>query len=133
MISTERAKELLVSGAPVMRDGDEYKKINALIFRMNNGLVDPYAELQDARSNNSVVICPLTWLEEIEGHKTDKSKEISEDNILVMYDKIKEQVGELSSYIYRKKYNEAQSKINNVLRSLMKMESAMGVFDVSEE
>lgn len=132
MISTKRAKELLISGAPVMRDSDEYKKINALVFRMNNGLVDPYAELQDARSNNSVVICPLTWLEEIKGHKTKKNKEISDDTILVMYDKIKEQVGELSSYIYRKKYNDAQSKINNILRSLMKMESAMGVFDIDE-
>lgn len=133
MISTKRAKELLISGAPVMRDGDEYKKINALVFRMNNGLVDPYAELQDARSNNSVVICPLTWLEEIKGHKTKKNKEISDDTILVMYDKIKEQVGELSSYIYSSRYDEAQSKINNILRSLMKMESAMGVFDIDEE
>lgn len=132
MIGTERAKELLISGAPVMRDGDKYKKINALIFRMNNGIVDPYAELQDAKSNNSIVICPLAWLEEIKGHKKDSSEEISDDTILVMYDKIKEQVGELSSYIYSSRYDEAQSKINNILRALMKMEGAMGVFDIEE-
>ena len=38
-------------------------------------------------------------------------------------------MGELSSFIYSRKYDQAQGKINHLLRRLMRLEGAMGVFD----
>lgn len=127
-ISNERAKELLISGAPVKRDGIVYKKISALVFRMGEGLVDPYAEVLD-RNNNSVVVCPLKWLDEVDAKNIDADCAIDNDRIITMYNRCKDLMGELSSYIYSKKYDEAQGNINNLLRLLMRLEGAMGVFD----
>ena len=127
-ISNERAKELLISGAPVMRDGIMYKKISALVFRMGEGLVDPYAEVLDMNTN-SVVVCPLKWLDEVNTKGIDGDFSIDNDRVITMYNKCKDLMGELSSFIYSKKYDEAQGKINNLLRLLMRLEGAMGVFD----
>lgn len=127
-ISNERAKELLISGAPVMRDGIMYKKISALVFRMGEGLVDPYAEVLD-RNTNSVVVCPLKWLDEVDAKGIDEDFSIDNDRVITMYNKCKDLMGELSSFIYSKKYDQAQGKINNLLRLLMRLEGAMGVFD----
>lgn len=127
-ISNERAKELLISGAPVMRDGIMYKKISALVFRMGEGLVDPYAEVLD-RNTNSVVVCPLKWLDEVDAKGIDYDFSIDNDNVITMYNKCKDLMGELSSFIYSRKYDQAQGKINNLLRHLMRLEGAMGVFD----
>lgn len=127
-ISNERAKELLISSAPVKRDGIVYKKISALVFRMGEGLVDPYAEVLD-RNNNSVVVCPLKWLDEVDAKNIDADCTIDNDRVIAMYNKCKDLMGELSSYIYSKKYDEAQGNINNLLRLLMRLEGAMGVFD----
>ena len=127
-ISNERAKELLISGAPVMRDGIIYKKISALVFRMGEGLVDPYAEVLDMNTN-SVVVCPLKWLDEANAKGIDGDFSIDNDRVITMYNKCKDLMGELSSFIYSKKYDEAQGKINNLLRRLMRLEGAMGVFD----
>lgn len=127
-ISNERAKELLISGAPVMRDGIMYKKISALVFRMGEGLVDPYAEVLDSNTN-SVVVCPLKWLDEANAKGIDADCTIDNDRVITMYNKCKDLMGELSSFIYNRKYDEAQGKINNLLRRLMRLEGAMGVFD----
>lgn len=127
-ISNERAKELLISGAPVMRDGIMYKKISALVFRMGEGLVDPYAEVLD-RNTNSVVVCPLKWLDEVNTNKINDVCVVDNDTVITMYNKCKDLMGELSSYIYSRKYDQAQGKINNLLRHLMRLEGAMGVFD----
>lgn len=127
-ISNERAKELLISGAPVMRDGIMYKKISALVFRMGEGLVDPYAEVLDSNTN-SVVVCPLKWLDEVDAKAIDGDFSIDNDRVITMYNKCKDLMGELSSFIYSKKYDQAQGKINNLLRLLMRLEGAMGVFD----
>ena len=127
-ISNERAKELLISGAPVMRDGIMYKKISALVFRMGEGLVDPYAEVLDSNTN-SVVACPLKWLDEANANDIDGDFSIDNDRVITMYNKCKDLMGELSSFIYSRKYDQAQGKINNLLRRLMRLEGAMGVFD----
>ena len=127
-ISNERAKELLISGAPVMRDGIMYKKISALVFRMGEGLVDPYAEVLDMNTN-SVVVCPLKWLDEVDAKGIDGDFSIDNDRVITMYNKCKDLMGELSSFIYSRKYDQAQGKINNLLRRLMRLEGAMGVFD----
>lgn len=127
-ISNERAKELLISGAPVMRDGIMYKKISALVFRMGEGLVDPYAEVLDMNTN-SVVVCPLKWLDEVDAKGIDADFSIDNDRVITMYNKCKDLMGELSSFIYSRKYDQAQGKINNLLRHLMRLEGAMGVFD----
>ena len=127
-ISNERAKELLISGAPVMRDGIMYKKISALVFRMGEGLVDPYAEVLDMNTN-SVVVCPLKWLDEVDAKGIDADCTIDNDRVITMYNKCKDLMGELSSFIYSRKYDQAQGKINNLLRHLMRLEGAMGVFD----
>lgn len=127
-ISNERAKELLISGAPVMRDGIMYKKISALVFRMGEGLVDPYAEVLDMNTN-SVVVCPLKWLDEVNTKGIDGDFSIDNDRVITMYNKCKDLMGELSSFIYSRKYDQAQGKINNLLRHLMRLEGAMGVFD----
>lgn len=127
-ISNERAKELLISGAPVMRDGIMYKKISALVFRMGEGLVDPYAEVLDMNTN-SVVVCPLKWLDEVNTNKINDVCVVDNDKVVSMYNKCKDLMGELSSYIYSRKYDQAQGKINNLLRLLMRLEGAMGVFD----
>ena len=127
-ISNERAKELLISGAPVMRDGIMYKKISALVFRMGEGLVDPYAEVLDSNTN-SVVVCPLKGLDEVDAKAIDGDFSIDNDRVITMYNKCKDLMGELSSFIYSKKYDQAQGKINNLLRLLMRLEGAMGVFD----
>lgn len=127
-ISNERAKELLISGAPVMRDGIMYKKISALVFRMGEGLVDPYAEVLDMNTN-SVVVCPLKWLDEVNTKGIDGDFSIDNDRVISMYNRCKDLMGELSSFIYSRKYDQAQGKINNLLRRLMRLEGAMGVFD----
>lgn len=127
-ISNARAKELLISGAPVMRDGIIYKKISALVFRMGEGLVDPYAEVLDINTN-SVVVCPLKWLDEVDAKDIDDDCTIDNDTVISMYNRCKDLMGELSSFIYSKKYDQAQGKINNLLRRLMRLEGAMGVFD----
>jgi hypothetical protein len=127
-ISNEKAKELLISGAPVMRDGIMYKKISALVFRMGEGLIDPYAEVLD-RNTNSVVVCPLKWLDEVNTKDIDGDFSIDNDRVISMYNRCKDLMGELSSYIYSRKYDQAQGKINNLLRHLMRLEGAMGVFD----
>lgn len=127
-ISNERAKELLISGAPVMRDGIMYKKISALVFRMGEGLVDPYAEVLDINTN-SVVVCPLKWLDEVDTKDIDEDFSIDNDRVISMYNRCKDLMGELSSFIYSRKYDQAQGKINNLLRHLMRLEGAMGVFD----
>lgn len=127
-ISNERAKELLISGAPVMRDGIMYKKISALVFRMGEGLVDPYAEVLDMNTN-SVVVCPLKWLDEVNTNNINDVCVVDNDTVITMYNKCKDLMGELSSFIYSRKYDQAQGKINNLLRHLMRLEGAMGVFD----
>jgi hypothetical protein len=127
-ISNERAKELLISGAPVMRDGIMYKKISALVFRMGEGLVDPYAEVLDMNTN-SVVVCPLKWLDEVNTNNINDVCVACNDTVITMYNKCKDLMGELSSFIYSRKYDQAQGKINNLLRHLMRLEGAMGVFD----
>lgn len=127
-ISNERAKELLISGAPVMRDGIMYKKISALVFRMGKGLVDPYAEVLDMNTN-SVVVCPLKWLDEVNTNNINDVCVVDNDTVITMYNKCKDLMGELSSFIYSRKYDQAQGKINNLLRHLMRLEGAMGVFD----
>lgn len=127
-ISNERAKELLISGAPVMMDGIMYKKISALVFRMGECLVDPYAEVLDSNTN-SVVVCPLKWLDEANAKGIDGDFSIDNDRVITMYNKCKDLMGELSSFIYSRKYDQAQGKINNLLRHLMRLEGAMGVFD----
>lgn len=127
-ISNERAKELLISGAPVMRDGIMYKKISALVFRMGEGLVDPYAEVLDSNTN-SVVVCPLKWLDEVDANGKNEICVVDNDRVISMYNRCKDLMGELSSYIYSRKYDQAQGKINHLLRRLMRLEGAMGVFD----
>lgn len=127
-ISNERAKELLISGEHIMRDGVIYKKISALVFRVGEGLIDAYAEILD-RNNNSVVICPLKWLDEVDTKNLHSTDSIDNDKIITMYNKCKDLMGELSSYIYRKRYDQAQGIINNLLRNLMRVDGAMGVFE----
>ena len=62
----KKAVECLNNSTPVIYKEIEYKKINAIIFRINiNGKKVIQAELQDLKTD-SVVICDLEKISEVQ-------------------------------------------------------------------
>lgn len=64
-MTNEQLKQALLSECPVTYKGTPYKRVSAIVYRNIKGKIETFAQLEDAKAENSLLECNPYYVEEV--------------------------------------------------------------------
>lgn len=119
-ITVQEAKTILWQETPVIFSGNEYVKINALIFRKREGRYVATAELLD-KNLNSVAIVPLDWITPAE--EGQKIELIKDEEIQVKVSKAEYEIAIMLERAQQGKAAATQESLHKLLSILLSLDT----------